>query len=101
MIALFNAGYATWKRFWREVAVIAAFIVMGTVSYLVLDYRLTVVYSYCFMAFYFSQIVRYTLTFSRLHHRYLHDAANWFSGYEESRLRWIISRFTRRLVSGW
>jgi AraC-like DNA-binding protein len=100
MISLFNTGYATWKRFWREVSVISAFIVMGIVSYLVLDISLTTVYSYCFMAFYFSQLIRYTLIFRRLYSRYLLEVENWFSGYEESRLRWINFSFYSALTIG-
>ncbi|MDR1724111.1 MAG: AraC family transcriptional regulator [Tannerella sp.] len=93
MVVLVNTNYMTRKRAWQEFSVVPAFIAIGIVSYLVLDERATSVFAYVYIAFYFSQLIRYTLTFRKLYRRCISEMENWFSENEEDRLRWIYFSF--------
>ncbi|MDR1783169.1 MAG: AraC family transcriptional regulator [Dysgonamonadaceae bacterium] len=100
MVSLVNTKYMTPKRSWREVFAVLAFLVAGLLSYLVLDKRFTSIFAYFYTAYYFSQLIRYTLIFRKLYRQCLLEMENYFSGYEEGRLRWISYSFYSALGIG-
>jgi AraC-like DNA-binding protein len=100
MVSLINTKYMTGKRFRQEMFVILAFIAGGVVSYFTLNKNFTNIFAYIYTAFYLSQLIRYTLIFRKLYRRCILEMENYFSGYEEKRLRWIYFSFFSALAIG-
>jgi AraC-like DNA-binding protein len=100
MVSLINATYMSNKRTVSEFFAVLAFTVAGIVSYLVLDEKFTSIFAYVYTAFYFSQLIRYTLTFRKLYNHCKLEMENYFSENEEDRLRWIFFSFHSALAIG-
>jgi AraC-like DNA-binding protein len=100
MVSLVNTKYMTQKRSWREVWSVLAFLVAGLTSYFLLDEKVTSIFAYFYTAFYFSQLIRYTLIFRKIYSRCLREMENYFSDNEEVRLRWIYFSFHSALAIG-
>jgi AraC-like DNA-binding protein len=100
MVSLVNTKYMTQKRSWREVWSVLAFLVAGLASYFLWDKKVTSVFAYFYTAFYFSQLIRYTLIFRKLYRHCSQEMENYFSENEEVRLRWIYFSFHSALAIG-
>ncbi|MDR1745657.1 MAG: helix-turn-helix domain-containing protein [Tannerella sp.] len=100
MISLINTKYMSPRRTRREFAFVAAFIVAGIVSYIVMDESVTSTFAYFYTVYYFSQLIRYTLRFRKLYRHCLLEMENYFSENEEDRLRWIFFSFHSALGIG-
>jgi len=100
MVSLVNTKYMTARRTRREFTPVLVFTVAGIVSYIILDETITGLFAYVYTAFYFSQLIRYTLIFRKLYRHCIADMENWFSENEEDRLRWIFYSFHSALAIG-
>jgi AraC-like DNA-binding protein len=100
MVSLINTQYMTPKRTNREFSFVVAFTVVGILSYLFLNEKVASIFAYVYTAFYFSQLIRYTLRFRKLYRHCLHEMENWFSENEEDRLSWVYYSFHFALAIG-
>jgi AraC-like DNA-binding protein len=100
MVSLINTNYMTPKRTRMEIYPVLAFIAGGLMSYFLFNETVTNVFAYVYTTFYFSQLIRYTLTFRRLYRHCLLEMENYFAGYEETRLRWVSFSFYSALAIG-
>jgi AraC-like DNA-binding protein len=100
MISLINTKYMKRKRFLREIFFISLFIVFGLACYLGTNKEIANIFAYFYTAFYFSQLLRYTLMFTKLYRNCLREMDNYFSGQEAERMRWISFSFFSAFAIG-
>jgi AraC-like DNA-binding protein len=100
MISLVNTKYMTRRRVLREIFLISLFILFGLFCYLGTNKAVANIFAYFYIAFYFSQLVRYILIFTKLYRNCLRKMDNYFSSQEAERLRWINFSFFSAFAIG-
>ncbi|MDR2928715.1 MAG: AraC family transcriptional regulator [Cytophagaceae bacterium] len=99
MLALLSNSFQ--KRQIRiETATITLFTVCAIMVYLFAESIVSIVFTYVYTAFYFSQLIRYTLIFTKRYKRALNGLDNYYSGREADRMRWIRVSFFSALGVG-
>jgi AraC-like DNA-binding protein len=100
VIALINKQVMRRRQITVEIVAVALFLLLGINTYLFAEKTITVLFAYLYTAFYFSQLIRYSLIFNRLYRQSVREMDNYYSGQETERMHWIRVSFFSALAIG-